>query len=178
MRKNFVLLMIAALLLPTFVLSGRAQQQRRKSDSVPAQKAENAKSSQTEMEDQEDEGQKGEEDPDLPDFAGARTSKRDFLLARDEHINLLRGFPYKTVDSRVRAIYAMKRQEIALAQNRGQAIAERSWKAIGPAPIPNGQTSGFTAAVSGRTSRRAAPPARFPRPCFGRAAPGWRSTHS
>lgn len=153
MRKKFVLLLIAALMLPMFVMPSLAQQERKKVEAAPVQDDDDEpRTSKTGIE-----GQEGE-DPDLPDFAGARTNKRDFLLARDEQINLLRGFPYKTADSRVRAIYAMKRQEMELAQNRGQATAERSWRAIGPAPIPNGQTTTITTAVSGRTTAIAVHP--------------------
>ena len=146
MRKKFVLIVIATLLLPTFVLSSRAQQKLGQTEATPVQEPDNVRLSHTGIE-----GQIGE-DPDLPDFAGVSTNKRNFLLARDEQINLLRGFPYKTADSRVRAIYAMKRQELAMVQNREQPTVERLWKALGPAPIPNGQTSGITTAVSGRTT--------------------------
>lgn len=154
MRKNFVLLLVAALILPSFVLPSLAQQERKKIEVVPQQEEDEDEpgSSQTGIE-----GQEGE-DPDLPDFAGAKTSKRNFLLARDEQINFLRGFPYDKADARVRAIYAMKRQEMELAQNRTQATAERSWTPIGPAPIPNGQTTNTTTAVSGRVTSIAVDP--------------------
>jgi hypothetical protein len=151
MKKNFVLLLIAAMMLPSFAIRSLAQQERKPSNTTPAEKPTESKSSATGVE-----GQEGE-DPDLPDFAGASTNKQHFLLARDEQINLLRGFPYATADSRVRAIYAMKRQEMAMA-NREQAIAERSWQAIGPAPIPNGQTNVVSTPVSGRTSAIAVHP--------------------
>ncbi len=135
MRKNLVLLLLSALVLPMLLLPARAQQKKAES-----------KSAQTGVE-----GQEGA-DPDLPDFVGASFNKRAFLLARDEQISLLRGFPYRRADARVRAIYAMQRKEMELAQNRAQAAAARSWRAIGPAPIPNGQTVGITTPVSGRTT--------------------------
>ena len=150
--SKLVLLLIAALVLPTLVLPSLAQQAPRNNEVTPVQRPVVLKRSQTGIE-----GQDGE-DPDLPDSAGSRINKRDFLLARDEQINLLRGFPYASADSRVRAIYAMKRQEMELAHNRGTAIAARAWKAIGPAPIPNGQTTGITTAVSGRTTAIAVHP--------------------
>lgn len=134
MRKNLALLLLVALVWPVFMLTAQAQK-----------KAE-PKSSQTGVE-----GQEGA-DPDLPDFAGATTNKRDFLLARDENINLLRGFPYRRADARVRAIYAMQRKEMELARNRSQAIEARRWRALGPAPIPNGQTVSISTPVSGRTT--------------------------
>ena len=150
--KKSVLLLIAVLVLPTFVLPGLAQQDRKKNAASPAQEQAAPGISQAGIEVQDG------SDPDLPDFAGLTTSKSDFLMARDEHINLLRGFPYNRADARVRAIYTMKRQEMVLAQNRDQAISERSWKAIGPAPIPNGQTTTISTAVSGRTTAIAVHP--------------------
>ncbi len=146
MRKNVVLLLLAALIFPMFVLPTLAQQ--KPSD----EKAVEPKSAQTGVE-----GQEGL-DPDFPDFVGANANKRDFLLRRDENINFLRGFPYRRADDRVRAIYAMKRQEMELARNRTQAIEARRWKALGPAPIPNGQTVTITTAVSGRTTTIAVHP--------------------
>ena len=148
MRTKLVIFLITSMLVTMLVQPTGAQETKK---AAPPQTPDTQKTSQTGIE-----GQEGE-DPDLPDFAGASTNKQNFLLARDEQINLLRGFPYATADSRVRAIYAMKRQEMALA-NRGDAIAARSWQAIGPAPIPNGQTSGISAAVSGRVSAIAVHP--------------------
>ncbi len=153
MRKNVALLLLAALTLSMFVLPSRAVGQNKKEKPPAPPTSPAPQSSQTGIE-----GQEGL-DPDLPDFAGANVNKRDFLLKRDEHVNFLRGFPYTRADSRVRAIYAMKRQEMEMvAQNRVQAVAARSWKAIGPAPIPNGQTTGITAPVSGRTTAIAVHP--------------------
>src|SRR5258708_4660217 len=122
MRKNLVLLLTAAMLLSMFVLPSRAQEK------APPQETGN-KASVPEGDD--------DEDPDLPSIPGAVVNKQDFLFKREEQMNFLRGFPYPHPDSRVRAIFAMRRQEIALEQNRTQSTAAATWRAIGPAPIPN-----------------------------------------
>src|SRR5205814_828949 len=72
-----------------------------------------------------------------------------YLILRDEHIGRLRGLPYDKPDARGRAIEEMERQE---AQGAGvPGLSSVTWSSIGPAPIPNGQTTPSTA-VSGRVS--------------------------
>ena len=119
MRKNLVLLLTIAMLLTTFVLPSHAQTPRKTEKAEPQETGNKASVSQDDDED---------EDPDLPSIAGAVVNKQEFLLKRDEQINFLRGFPYPHPDSRVRAIYAMRRQEIALEQNRTQATEAASWR--------------------------------------------------
>jgi hypothetical protein len=91
-----------------------------------------------------------ENDPDFP--PGVRMNKEDYLRLRDEQIALLRGLDTAQQDSRTRAIREMERSERDLAARRGiSPEAVTSWRALGPAPIPNGQTTTRTDPVSGRT---------------------------
>ncbi len=92
----------------------------------------------------------GEEEADLPPFAIGLIDKDEYLQRRNAHVNKLRGVPYDLPSNpRVKAIQEMERQEQAERQS-APAIATAAWESIGPAPIPNGQTSPSTA-VSGRT---------------------------
>jgi photosystem II stability/assembly factor-like uncharacterized protein len=87
-----------------------------------------------------------DDDPDLPRIARGRISKDLYLDMRDAYVNRLRGIPYDKMDARVQAIREMETQE----RENAPDINSTSWTSIGPAPIPNGQTSPSTA-VSGRT---------------------------
>lgn len=97
----------------------------------------------------------GEDDPDFP--VGMKVNKAQYLEARDEQIALRRGLDTAEVNSRSKAIQEMERAEKNRTWRPGAAQAA-SWKALGPAPIPNGQTSGRTDPVSGRTSAIAVDP--------------------
>ena len=88
-----------------------------------------------------------ENDPDFP--AGTKVDMQQYLAARSENVALLRGFDTAKPDSRAKAIVEMETKEQQLAA-RGQVVQAQSWKALGPAPIPNGQTTGRTDPVSGR----------------------------
>jgi len=118
-----------------------------------------------------------ENDPDLPAFMAGKVNKADYLRRRAEHVNKLRGIhPGKPVDpgARGRAIREMNRQEgrpddststidpvktdaadgMSASAQSVESISSSSplWKAIGPAPLPNGQTfQTNNVAVSGRT---------------------------
>jgi hypothetical protein len=117
-----------------------------------------------------------ENDPDLPAFMAGRINKDDYLRRREEHINKLRGIvPGRPVDpgARGRAISEMNRQEgrsnnatstiNAVPSNQTNAnpsavfnlntpTSSSTWSAIGPYPLPNGQTFNTNSvAVSGRT---------------------------
>ena len=136
---------MAAMLLSTLALPSGAQTTRKSGQESPQETSNKAAVSKDADED-------GDEDPDLPSIPGAVVNKQDFLFKREEQVSFLRGLPYPRPDSRVRAIYAMRRQEIALEQNRAESAAAATWRAIGPAPIPNGQTTAVTTPVSGRTT--------------------------
>jgi hypothetical protein len=89
------------------------------------------------------------EDADMPEFARDLVDKETYHRMREANINLLRGLPYETpYNPRLKAVDEMKAQVARL----GPFALGTGWTAIGPAPIPNGQTVGFTTAVSGRTT--------------------------
>src|SRR6185295_2972557 len=98
-----------------------------------------------------------EEDPDLPVGMAGRVDKEAYLRARGDFIDLLRGRNGDApADAREKAIRAMDRQEAQLAKQRSSAgfapnVNTTNWSFLGPAPIPNGQTSIVSPPVSGRT---------------------------
>jgi hypothetical protein len=123
-------------------------------------------------------GDGDEDDPDLPGFMAGKIDKEEYLQRRSEHINKLRGIhPGRPVNpgARGRAISEMNRQEgrpdratstidplnnstatdgaFAGTQATASALSGSSiWTAIGPYPLPNGQTFNTNnIAVSGRT---------------------------
>ncbi|MDQ4122625.1 MAG: hypothetical protein M3209_14400 [Acidobacteriota bacterium] len=99
------------------------------------------------------------EDPDLP--PGMSIINKDaYISARQEQVSLLRGLPYPKLNSRQKAIFEMESKETALAAVSGEpdAAPQASWRPIGPAPIPNGQTGARTDAVSGRVTSIAVHP--------------------
>jgi hypothetical protein len=97
-------------------------------------------------------------DPQLPPFM--HTDKETYLALRAEQIALLRGWePGKPFTStpRIKALNLMDHQIRSAAKSprldgtTPTAFNGRAWTAIGPAPIPNGQTSP-TNPVSGRVT--------------------------
>lgn len=93
-----------------------------------------------------------EGEPDMP-----RTAKLDkdgdkeaYLMARNEHLDMLRGFDTATQDSRSNAIVEMERSERALAErNRAENVPEAAaWKPLGPAPIPVNASTSYSGRVS------------------------------
>lgn len=92
-------------------------------------------------------------DPDMPEFleTNPEISKEEYMLRRAENIGMLRGVtkdqPFDPA-LRLSAISKMQEQEAQLART---AAPQSAWTEIGPNPIPNGQTSGTTTPVSGRT---------------------------
>jgi hypothetical protein len=96
--------------------------------------------------DEEDREEEEGDDADVPSKFRHLIDKDEYLQRRTAHINKLRGVPYSgKINPRARAIEQMEAQEQAAPQ-----ISIATWESIGPAPIPNGQTSPSTA-VSGRT---------------------------
>lgn len=115
-----------------------------------------------------------EDDPDLPAMLRGRMDKQTYLQLRAQHIARLRGInPENPPDPQIRmnAIREMEQQEQAIYGNQkdvtrpGQAKSISSlsppssttWTPVGPAPIPNGQTSPV-APVSGRVTAIAVDP--------------------
>lgn len=87
------------------------------------------------------------------------------MLSRAEGIGLKRGLdknkPLPNPKLRQTAIAKMERQQEALAK-KPESVEKNSlmeaWTPIGPAPIPNGQTIGFSTPVSGRVTAIAVHP--------------------
>lgn len=104
-----------------------------------------------------EEGYEG--DPDMGEAEG-EMDKGTYLRLRDEQIGFWRGLDTFQQDSRAKAIREMERAESELARKRPETgqRPEVSWQALGPAPIPNGQTTGRTDPVSGRTAALAVHP--------------------
>ena len=100
----------------------------------------------------ESEAEREENDPDLPPGM-QKKDKTEYLRMREEQIVLLRGLDTTGQTSRSDAIREMERSERAQAQRRAERAEPElaGWKPLGPAPIPNGQTTGRTDPVSGRT---------------------------
>lgn len=86
-------------------------------------------------------------DPDLPGFAPSPEAKEAFLRAREEHVALLRGVPhFLPYEPRTKALRELDEQ-----LRRSPEIDSAFWTALGPAPIPNGQTQSASTPVSGRS---------------------------
>src|SRR5512140_2005806 len=94
-------------------------------------------------------------DPDLPAFLSSRIEKGDYLRLRNAEIDMRRGLPLvpQTLNARRDAIEQLDRQLMKSGgPGRGAKLLATFWSAIGPAPIPNGQTEIVTTAVSGRVT--------------------------
>jgi MYXO-CTERM domain-containing protein len=102
-------------------------------------------------------GRRNANDPQLPGFLQGRVDKGAYLRARSEAVGRLRGIaPGQPFDpsQRNRALDQMARAQRAATPR----ISTASWTAIGPTPIPNGQTDGVVTAVSGRVTAIAVHP--------------------
>jgi hypothetical protein len=95
------------------------------------------------------------DDPDLPGHLGGSVDRETYLRLRDAHVGLIRGVPYDTpYNPRLEAIASMRTQLEALAP----FTSSSAWTPIGPAPIPNGQTTSRVDPVSGRVTAIAVHP--------------------
>ncbi|MCY7346426.1 MAG: hypothetical protein LH614_09435, partial [Pyrinomonadaceae bacterium] len=96
-------------------------------------------------------------EPDMPAFLKTDISKKDFMTLRAEYVGLKRGYNKdEPADPQMRqtAIAEMERQQDVLAkmpESTEKNALLAAWNPIGPAPIPNGQTTGISTPVSGRT---------------------------
>lgn len=107
-----------------------------------------------------------ENDPDIPSFARKLISKEEYLTKRSLDLGNLRGLevgkPFD-VRRRVEAIKMMEQQEISRLSSEKynpniQLAFLSTWNPIGPAPIPNGQTTSVSTPVSGRVTAIAVHP--------------------
>ena len=110
--------------------------------------------------------------PDIPPFARGHISEQQYLELRDQQLRLQRGVNELMLDptARSRAINQMQLQELmrkmrpSLNSTFPALVPNFAWKALGPDPIPNGQTDpNFIPAnelpVSGRVTAIAVDPA-------------------
>lgn len=118
-----------------------------------------------------------DDDPDVPRMWKNAMSKEEYMLRREENIALLRGvgtgLPVNPA-LRIQAIRQLDEQQKRLLNKTGLSTGTAgsgsgltglqtpsapaalasiggTWSPIGPFPIPNGQTTGVSTAVSGRT---------------------------
>ena len=113
-------------------------------------------------------------DPDVPGFLGHEVDKGEYLRARaafDEE--RYGGSPSEQlIQARIGAVRELGMQASALAP----FAADGFWSPIGPWPIPNGQTTTVTTAVSGRVTAIAVHPTNADIVFVGTAQGGvWRS---
>ncbi|MBZ5506797.1 MAG: Ig-like domain repeat protein [Acidobacteriia bacterium] len=106
---------------------------------------------------------------DIPPFARGRISEEEYFALRDQEIRTRRGIDdlLHNPQARSQAVRTMEFQEKVLRLvTQGltpfsaliPAAPVASWTALGPAPIPNGQTSPSEVAVSGRVTAIAVDP--------------------
>jgi photosystem II stability/assembly factor-like uncharacterized protein len=100
------------------------------------------------------------DDPDIAPIGTRLLDKRELLRLRQKQEGLRRGVPHDLpFDPRPRALEALdrdeKRQRARGAKGNAPEEADAvptSWSFVGPSPIPNGQTTSITMAVSGRVT--------------------------
>ncbi len=166
MRRKFALLTIAMLLLSSFILPVIGQNKK-----IPAKKSAPAPTAVQRETLSEQAEEEGETDADANRRFPIKMSRVEYLKKRDEMIGMLRGLPFpEGVDGnkiRSSAIRNLEQQEAILRQQNGiqrnaaqpgPQINSTSWTQIGPAPIPNGQTSTISNPVSGRVTSIAVHP--------------------
>lgn len=104
-------------------------------------------------------------EPDLPAFVEeSGINKEEFMRLRSENLALLRG-----VDDELPFNATLRPQAVLALNEQGQRVKSlpdspfktaftAGWTPIGPAPIPNGQTSFVSTPVSGRVTAIAVHP--------------------
>ena len=110
-----------------------------------------------------DQGVEADGDADLPQFLKGKVNKTDYLKARAGWLAAMRGVGTGSKDARASALKQMARQERAIGLLGPDAtvapgLNSSTWSFVGPNPIPNGQTTAFSSAVSGRISAIAVDP--------------------
>lgn len=111
----------------------------------------------------ERERQETDGDADVPRFLKGRIDKEEYNKRRGGWVAMMRGLDTAQPDSRARAMRQMAQQETRLGLKgpnaaRTSILNPTTWTFVGPNPIPNGQTSTFSSAVSGRVSALAVDP--------------------
>ena len=97
-----------------------------------------------------------EDDPDMPSGLGLAMDKADYLAARERYSEL--RFSEASFDQ----IFRGRLEGIAQLQHQnalqGPFVSYSFWTPLGPSPIPNGQTTSISTAVSGRVTAIAVHP--------------------
>jgi hypothetical protein len=118
-----------------------------------------------------------ESDPDLPQHMQGKIDKAEYLRLRDEYIASLRGIdPASPIDV-ARRNDAIRLMEQQIPKRPGN-VPFPGWMALGPSPLPNGQTQQFPAVapVSGRATCVAVDPTNSNKVYLGTAQGGvWRT---
>ena len=116
-----------------------------------------------------------DDDPDLPGGLGIEIDKSEYLLARAQAMFLrYDGATFAQMEAGRLAGVAQLRQQIG---EQAPFLTSTAWTAIGPAPIPNGQTTNISTAVSGRVTAIAVHPTNPDLVYVGLAQGGvWRSS--
>ena len=124
-------------------------------------------------------GENDKYDPDLPQHLQGQIDKAEYLRLRDEYIGILRGIdpdptlPFDIARRNV-AIQTMEHQ----VPGRPGNVPFPGWMALGPSPVPNGQTQQFptVAPVSGRATCVVVDPTNSNKVYLGTAQGGvWRT---
>ena len=114
------------------------------------------------------------DDPDLPGALAPDIDKEAYLQMRESYMRLrFDDANYEQiVTGRLNAVEQLKRQ----VGQQAPFVSFGTWTAIGPYPIPNGQTTSISTAVSGRVSAIAVHPTNPDVVYVGLAQGGvWRS---
>lgn len=116
-----------------------------------------------------------DEDPDLPGALGGFPDKQAYLHARSDFY--MRRFDDASYDRIIAGQLAGIEQLRRQLRQQGPFISATAWTAIGPAPIPNGQTTTTATAISGRVTAIVVHPTNPDLVYVGLAQGGvWRST--
>lgn len=96
-----------------------------------------------------------DEEPDVPRFARGGLEKGEYLRLREAYFRARWDAPFdRAYRGRLEAVERLRGHERAL----GAFAASGYWTSIGPAPLPNGQTTTIATPVSGRVTAIAVHP--------------------
>jgi hypothetical protein len=125
------------------------------------------------------EADEDEVDADLPPHMRGRIDKGEYMRMRDEFIGILRGVDPEVPFDVSRRTDALRKMDLQIRTLRNAGlVVGGAWTALGPSPVPNGQTQQFptTAPVSGRATSIVVDPTNSNKVYLGTAQGGvWRS---
>ena len=107
-----------------------------------------------------------EEHPDLPNFLDGTIDMEEYFRLRSQATSEYRGLPFTPTrrgpanprSAAIRSLEARQRRPRALQALPPGSLPPPSWEPVGPAPIPNGETTGREDPVSGRVTAIAVDP--------------------